>query len=108
VVVVGAGLGVLLGVVDPDPELAAPPVDGTVTGPVGAGVGTGRSAGMVAEGPKAGTVTGDETTGMGGSVNDGAPVSETSSAPTTAGAAVTTASATRAAPEDAPVAYEVG
>jgi hypothetical protein len=67
---------------------------------------------MVAEGPRAGAVTGDETTGMGGSVNDGAPVSETSSAPTTAGAdagaAVTTASATRAALEDAPVAYEVG
>ncbi len=118
---VGAGLGVVLGVVDPDPELAAQPVDGTVTGAVGAGVGAGRSAGTVADGPKAGTVadgpkagtvTGDETTGMGGSVNDGAPVSETSSARTPVGAdvaaGVSTASATRAGPEDAPVAYDVG
>ena len=110
--VVDAGLGVVLGVVDPDPELAAPPVEGTVTGAVGAGVGAGRSAGTVADGPKAGTVTGDETTGMGESVNDGAPVSETSSARTPVGAdvaaGVTTASATRAVPEDAPVAYDVG
>jgi hypothetical protein len=112
VVVVGAGLGVVLGVDDPDPEFAVPPVDGTVTGAVGVGVRTGRSAGMVADGPKAGTVTGDETMGMGGSVNEGAPVSETSSAPTAVGAevgaGVITASATRAVPEDAPVAYEVG
>jgi hypothetical protein len=67
---------------------------------------------MLADGPKAGMVTGDERTGMEGSVNDVLPVSETSSARTAVGAAeaagVTTASATRAVPEDAPVAYEVG
>jgi hypothetical protein len=111
-VAVGAGLGVVVGVVDPDPEPAAPPVDGTVTGAVGAGVGTGRSGGMVADGPKGGMVTGDETMGMGGSVSEELPVSETSSARTAVGtdvaAGLPTASATRVVPEDAPVAYEVG
>jgi hypothetical protein len=114
---VAAGAGVVVGVVvvgavEPDPELVAPPVEGTVTGLVGAGVGTGtgmgRGAGVLLDEPRSGKVTGDERTGMEGRFNDPLPASETRSALTMLAVEVadgtSTTSAERVAPEDAPVA----
>jgi hypothetical protein len=103
---------VVVGVVDPDPDPVAPPEDGTVTGLVGAGVGTGRGrgrgAGVLPEEPRDGMVTGNERTGIEGSVRD---PSETRSALVTLAAAVAdgrTTSDVRTAAEDALGTYEVG
>jgi hypothetical protein len=116
---VAAGAGVVVGVVVvgvADPEPVAPPVDGAVTGLVGAGVGTGtgmgRGAGVLLDGPRSGRVTGDERTGIEGRFNDPLPASETRSALTMLAEEVadgtTTASAEPVAPDEAPVAYDVG
>ena len=109
----GGGVGVegavVVGVVDPNPELAVPPLEGTVTGAVGAGTG----AGVLLGGTSGGMGTGNERTGMEGSDDDPLLGSETSTALTALGVATaddddTTASVDRAGATDGPALYEVG